>query len=179
MIKNILLSILCVALFLGILEVQQRIRYAIIHKDIYYLSYGSNNIQNIIFEWRAKNKQTKKDRRNKIIIDCYGGSTTRGGADGLVKLQDCYPAVMEKILDNKYPDLNIYVNNYGHPGNDSRDNLLSIERNYCQLSQIPDVIILYIGINDYLKDIGILRFRQEGDFYVRNKDLLPFFSIED
>ena len=86
-----------------------------------------------------------KNKKNKIRINCLGGSTTMNYLGGQNDNNTSYPIELQKKLDlyqkNKYE-----VNNFGQGLYNSTDVLVRFITSH--INTKPDIIILYIGYND-------------------------------
>src|SRR5262249_43023697 len=78
-----------------------------------------------------------------IRLLCRGGSTTAGEDVGEA---DTYPAQLETILRNRYPDLKLRVINAGVPSYDVPHSLLDYELRLYRFE--PDIVTIYHGVND-------------------------------
>ena len=96
-------------------------------------------------------KDIEKEKKNKIRVNCLGGSTTMN------YLKDygtniSYPLQLQRKLDNFDKD-KFEVNNFGQGLYNSTDILIRFLTNVLYTN--PDIIVLYIGYNDirsYLTD---------------------------
>lgn len=162
--KSILFSTIIVVLIFTLLEASQRVRYYLKTKDIEYLCYGHSGIEihleNFIFYIkRSLSKLQNKPGNNvdaKVVlkIDAFGGSTTNNGAM-MPKFQ--YPLQMEALIKEKYPGLTVEVINRGVKGAYSDDILRNMQRAYSHFTDIPDVAIVFTGLNDAAIKMGHYR----------------------
>lgn len=79
-------------------------------------------------------------KENVYHIMCLGESTTALGGD------DSYPSQLEKILNQRIPDVKFKVINKGLPGVGT-DVIISLLRGYINIYK-PDMVITMMGIND-------------------------------
>jgi lysophospholipase L1-like esterase len=81
-----------------------------------------------------------------IRVMCIGGSTTAGEEVGEA---DTYPAQLEAILRERFPDRAIRVINAGIPSYDTVHSLLHYELRLWRFD--PDIVTIYHGINDLVR----------------------------
>ncbi len=163
--KNIIFSMVVVTLFFAFLEIQQRVRYYLRSKDIEYLCYGHTgfeiHLENFLF--RVKNAKRKFDNRHTSItdkktilkIDAFGGSTTNYSK---IKFEFNYPQQLERLIKEKYPNLLVEVTNRGVPGANSGMVLRNMQVAYRRFNNIPDILVIYSGLNDALR---LCRYKQK------------------
>jgi lysophospholipase L1-like esterase len=84
----------------------------------------------------------KPDGRFRIV--CIGGSTTFSDAVGD---EDAYPLLMETMLREARPDMDIEVVNAGMPSYTSAESLANLAFRCLDLE--PDAIVVYQGVNDH------------------------------
>lgn len=78
-------------------------------------------------------------------INCYGASTT-GNYIGYQDEAFSYPIILEKILRQRFPDLNIEVNNCGAGGRTTAEILIDFALNGIDMQ--PDIVVIYHAYND-------------------------------
>lgn len=83
-------------------------------------------------------------KENAFRILCLGESTTFGTG---VDYYEAYPAQLEKMLEEEYPNVDIEVYNHGIPGCTSTSILRGID--YDLSTYKPHLVILLAGSNDY------------------------------
>lgn len=84
---------------------------------------------------------TEKEK-NEVRIFLLGGSTS---------FDMLYPKTMKKILSAYYPERLINVTSFGRPRYTSYVNRVNFEKNL--LKYCPDIIVLYMGINDVIYNV--------------------------
>jgi lysophospholipase L1-like esterase len=140
--KNILFSVIIVALFFVILEMAWRVRTSYVSKDPIFLFYGRSffelkikSIFNKVYNMTHKEKIHK--RGNKLIIT-FGGSTT---ACTYVKREDSWP-------DRLGYYLNANIINKAQAATSLEENLRKYKDYLYADKETPDFVIFYGGINN-------------------------------
>lgn len=87
---------------------------------------------------------------NLIRINCLGASTT-GNYIKYKGIVYSYPLELEKILHDRFPDVNIEVNNCGMGGRTTAEILIDFA--LTNIDTKPDVIIIYHGYNDLIPSL--------------------------
>jgi acyl-CoA thioesterase-1 len=90
----------------------------------------------------AINKQVQETGKSFKIV-AFGDSLTAGYG---VKLEESYPAILEKILQKNNP--NIEIINMGVSGETTTGGLARVD---FVISQKPDLVLLGLGANDMLR----------------------------
>ncbi len=102
----------------------------------------SNNLG--FYNGENGNKNIEKEKKNKIRINCLGGSTTMNYLKD-DQTNTSYPIQLQKKLDNYIKD-KFEVNNFGQGLFNSTDVLIRFLTSTIYTK--PDIIVLYIGYND-------------------------------
>lgn len=102
----------------------------------------SNNLG--FYNGEYGNKDIEKDKKEKIRVNCLGGSTTMNYLKDN-KTNISYPLQLQKKLDTYYKD-KYEVNNFGQGLYNSTDVLIRFLTSTIYTK--PDIIVLYIGYND-------------------------------
>lgn len=101
--RNFVFSFLIVAAFFLVLEIASRVIYSLYIGSPSYLTYGFSSI------FRPEKKVVPSGKPI-FRIACFGGSTTEGIE------QNNYPMFLEEYLQDKFPDRQIIVENFGIGG---------------------------------------------------------------
>lgn len=178
--KNILFSAIIITLFFAFLEVQQRVRYYIKTKDIEYFCYGHSgfeiHLENFLFRIRNSFRRFRDKSgpatgtRYTLKIDAFGGSTTKYSK---IKEEFNYPEQLERMIKEKYPGLAVQVTNRGVPGSNSASDLRNMQIVYNKFENIPDIAIIYTGLNDSLR---LWRYKQKKDEVMVYKFITTSFT---
>jgi len=103
-----------------------------------------------------------------VRIMAVGGSTTFGSY--ISDNEHTYPAVLERLLEEKFPEQNIEVINTAVPGYNTTNSLIHLITRLVYYE--PDIVLIYHAIND-IRDH--LKFEQDQTPF----DLLSFVSCGD
>jgi len=148
-IKNIILLFVVLLFFIMIGEISLRV---IIGQETNSAGVGPGSIkfnQNYVFlnsdNMRDINYNIEKEEGT-IRVAAIGDSFTFGS--GVKDVNKTYSAVLEKLLNEKYPSKNIEVLNFGIPGYDSIDELKVIRDKAMKYN--PDIIIIGYVANDLI-----------------------------
>lgn len=111
---------------------------------------------------------------NLIRINCLGASTTGNYLDYKGRKYS-YPMELEKILQDKFPESNIEVNNCGVGGRTSAEILIDFALNIIDTK--PDIIVIYQGYNDLVPSLTP-GFKSDYSHAKRNLgEVWPYYQI--
>ena len=147
----------------------------------YYTTPGYTNVNKSREEFKHNSlgyrgpEISKKKKPGIFRIVTLGGSTTYTSGVPLNVLT--YPAMLEKILVEKYKYENIEVINAGVPGYTSWETLINFQFRVLDIE--PDLIIIYHGTNDTHARLVLPKFYQSDNLGTRkhweNPDI-PFWE---
>lgn len=110
-----------------------------------YSGMGQSNFSTNNFGFRGRDVSVPKPKGVFRIV-CMGGSTTEEGPDDA----STYPALLEKKLSFFFPSHRIEVINCGISGLTTSTHILRFP-DYLELQ--PDLIVVYEGVNDIVRDL--------------------------
>jgi acyl-CoA thioesterase I len=88
--------------------------------------------------------------RQALRIVALGSSSTEGV--GATSPSKSYPARLNAVLRERYPDVDINVENQGVGGEDAEDMLVRLDR---VIAEKPDLILWQVGTNAVLNDLDL------------------------
>jgi lysophospholipase L1-like esterase len=182
--KHTVFSLVAIFLFFFLAESGIRVLWYVQDGNLWALMYGVPN--RVLAPARgalAYLKRSGETGKKPILILAFGGSTTKGS--GLATGAFSYPGILQTLLRSRFPKQTITVENHGEDGAYTKLIATWVRSTLMEKKfEIPDLVIIYSGINDArtmtLKSLPRHRpsLIQRMDGFLRNSSLLYMVAYE-